>query len=219
MPDPRRGLAVRCVVVGLLVTLVSVLVVSGESPAAADDYGDDQPAGPGYYPDSTDQWYCFNSSVSTGNRPYINDSMAYLDTMTNQYDVYTSTCGTSTDNVWVNQDLNGSLGYAPCWKWANEAAHICDQVLTIVSEIDHFEAAGTCGASANQLVNNYVISTRHELGHSVGLAHVPYYQDFDPCYGTNPAANDAMVSDWIMGSPWTYWTYSTHHIAHINCFC
>lgn len=205
---------VRFPVAAVLAVAVAVTAIAvATEKVSADAYGYPNP---GYVHDSLDHWYCFDSTF-VNNRAYVNDAMGYLDATTNLYDVYTPTCGTSTDAVWINVDLGGPLGYTPCVRWVNQATHVCDQFWVIIDEAAHWDAVAYCGGDANQLVGNYVISVRHELGHTAGLSHFAPYGAI--CGDVNPLANDAMVSDWVTGNPWPYVVYSTHHIGHVNCKC
>lgn len=82
-----RARSTRTAILSLLFS-VAVLVLAPVS-TGADPYGDPNP---GYKADGNDHWYCF-SGGATFDRNRVTTSMQYLDTNTNLYDVYTSTCG------------------------------------------------------------------------------------------------------------------------------
>lgn len=182
-------------------------------PASADPYGYPNP---GYIYDSTDQYYCFDGTVAFGNIPEIQNAMEYLDDSTSVYDVYSPACGTSTDQVWIEQNLEGSyvFGYSPCARYKPLA--VCDQAWVIYSPPDHYEAAYACGGNV-AYQGNLIVTMRHELGHTVGLSHAATVGTL--CGPVNGYAVDAMVSDWIVGNTFAFLDYNSHHVDHINCRC
>lgn len=188
-----------CIVGGILAT---------GSTARADPFGYPNP---GFYRDSSDHWFCFNSSVPAGtDRQRIRDSMSYLDDTTVMWDVETSTCGTSTDVVWVYGGAGGTPGVTTCVRWLAYAA--CDQFWVEINQPLHYTTTGQCGGGATMYDINMIQTVRHELGHTTGLSHL----DPDLSLCTGYAGDDAMTSDFIGYITLDFTDYNTHHRNHVD---
>lgn len=106
---------------------------------------------------------------------------------------HSSACGTSTDVVWIEAELNGldgALSQAICVKHASWG--VCDQFWVFYDPAMNFlTALDRC--STNQCVAhtyriNLVLTYRHELGYTAGLHH--YVGSLNKSYGT-------MNSNWV----------------------
>lgn len=206
----------RRLVLAVLAALALVTSISAGT-AAADPYGSPNP---GLYPDSKDHWFCFDASVPASERPRISASMSYLDDRTNMYDVYTASCGTSTDVVWVYGspiivDGYSYYGYTTCAVWVYEPWGVCDQFWVLVDQPLHFARTVACGSSGTVYDLNLITTIRHELGHTAGLSHAAYTGP--PC-DYQPGGNDAMTSDFYAFVTYDYVDYNGHHRDHINAF-
>jgi hypothetical protein len=99
----------------------------------------------------------------------------------------------------------------------------CDAYVAMFVPPAHVEMAFlVCAGSHSAWTaysNNLNVTIRHELGHTVGLMHVP--SDGTPCSGVHPAADDAMVIDWLGPNDYhnKWYTYSAHHRTHVNACC
>jgi hypothetical protein len=195
----------------LVVALALVTLAVGGTPAKADPFG--YPA-QGYVADGADHWYCINTGMDTDNVNRINAAMANLDTQTDMYDVYTSTCGTSTDILWIRNDSmvdpygNPARGVTNCLTWASWG--VCDQYWIQFNQLEVFYEAVTY--YPNDIGNNFGINMAktlcHELGHSTGLVH-------NNDNGATGGGIDCMVSGPVPTS-WYYDVYNAHHVGHVN---
>ncbi len=173
----------------------------GGTTVLADPYGWPNP---GYTPDGYDHGDCY-SSVPSADQFYMAEAMEYLDSRTNLYNYHSSTCGDSTDVVWVPSDLPGSRGAAVCARWASYEYRVCDQfwlqydTAQIYSETLTYNTDGDNGGN---FYANFRKTLRHELGHSVGLSH-------------SNDRGDAMETGWVP-TQLRYVTYDDHHRDHIN---
>jgi Peptidase M66 len=192
--------------IGLLaLVLVATALVVGSLPTGASPYGAD-PGGVGYYPDSTDHWYCFDSSVPGANRARYDSAMANVDAQTVMYDVVAGSCGYSTDVKYYEAnpipfvDPN-TRGWAPCHHTVIYA--FCDQVLVFVNPAQIWIENGGFGGDATQFEVNYHKTIRHETGHSIGLGH---------WNGVH-----AMESGHVPIN-YGYIFYNAHDVCHVNTF-
>lgn len=190
-------------------------------PANADDYGYPGGTSPLRYPDSADHWYCFRNVASGTDQNRIHTAMGILDSQTEMYDVYTATCGTSTDAAWEFvgwcQIPGGSgcpLGRTVCEQhvfWG-----VCDRFGVYIDATTHYFSAidwvnahgGDVGYSFNVNLN---MSVCHELGHSAGLHHIT--GPLDPPVRCMNSAWIAPTNGW---EELNYVMYSDHHVWHIN---
>ena len=182
----------------MLVTFVPVSEVS------ATPYGW-APGGPNMLPDSTGHSFCYYNIPAGTDRARMVDAMEYLDSATNMYDVYTASCFTSTDVVFVYQTpipipgIGNARGFTDCRSFVNN--FFCDQARV---SIDIWQI----GLEATDPTNhemNIGKTVRHEVGHTVGLSH-------------HPPGTDAMSSG-AVPSNWSFFWYTAHDIIHINCVC
>jgi hypothetical protein len=141
--------------------------------------------------------------------------MSHLDDATDMYDVEAGSCGSSTDVVWVYAGIaDGVRGIANCAVWLAYA--VCDQFWVRIDNVLHFYYTLECGGDGSIFELNMVQAVRHELGHTAGLSHVV---DEDPlCGPPNPAADDAMGSDFVAFPTFEYVDYNSHHVAHIDAW-
>lgn len=183
-----------------LVGILGALLVS--DPAAADPFGG-QPGGPPYRADGADHWYCFYNITGSERDPY-NAAMEYLDSATDMYDVFTPTCGTSTDVMFLNNpNLDpGVAGLTLCV--APLAAPVCDGFWIATDSQEYFWYLGPGSAPFDVHVGQNI---RHEVGHSVGLSHS------DTTYS---AMRSGVLPD-LGGYNFVWGLYEAHHINdHIN---
>jgi hypothetical protein len=208
------------VIAALLVTLAASVVSIG--PANADPYGYTGGSDPMRFPDGADHWYCFRAVPSGTDQGRINTAMANLDNQTDMYDVYTATCGISTDVAWEFVGWCQIPGVGGCAQGRascelNAAWGICDRFGVLVDATLHYIMAidwvNAHGGDVGFLFNvnlNYTVC--HELGHTAGLRHVGVL---------NPSVR-CMNSVWIAPTSTlealNYAIYSDHHVAHINTY-
>jgi hypothetical protein len=205
--QPRRLLG--SVGLCLLVVLAGTFAAN---PAWSDPYGYPNP---GFVHDGPDHYYCFHSSVPAGlDRSRINDSMNYLDSVTEIVEHLVLSCGTSTDLMWLYSSV-AALGRTTCVKWANELYHVCDAYWVEVNPSAHLQFTALCAGGESEYEVNMILTVRHELGHTVGLSHD---DPIPPDCGLPINGNDAMVSDWVPVSlEWL--DYNNHHRKHVDCVC
>lgn len=209
----RRFLAPSVRLLLVLFGVVGLLAIPGPAPAAADPFGW-EPGAPNLLADSLDHWYC-TPAIAESNRTHYNSAMAHLDAATDLYDVNSGdSCGSSTDVAFIETDLNGPLGRAQCVS-AVPNTLLCDSAWVLVDNAEHWSTAAYCGSSAAELTGNFIITTRHELGHTVGLSHTP---PIAPTCGGAILGNDPMTSDWVRNQPLSIFNYNLHHIGHVNNF-
>lgn len=198
----------------LCIALAVAIAIGHGTPAGADDWGysNDDGNGPVQVPDSLDHAYCFDASVPSSRRPVYTGSMAYLDDTTAFSDVAVS-CSSITDVAFYEADLgSGIRGYSPCQKWVTWG--VCDRTNVYVNAAEIFRNTGACGGGQPRFDVNLITTIRHEIGHTVGLHHIPAVGAL--C--GPPAGDDAMTSDFTPVSlDWV--DYNAHHVAHMNCRC
>ncbi len=187
----------------LVIVATSLLV--GSLPTSASPYGADF-GGPGYYPDSTDHWYCFDSSVPAVNRARYDSAMVNVDIQTVMYDVATGSCGYSTDVKYYEANPipfvdPATRGWAPCHHVVIYA--LCDQVLAFVNPAQIWIQNGGFGGDALQFEVNYQKTIRHETGHSIGLGHSS---------GVHALASGPVPINY------GYLFYTAHDACHVNAF-
>jgi len=155
--------------VAAVVGVVSLLWLALEAPAVADPFGGD-PGGFPYRADSADHWYCFYSNIVGGDRSPYDAAMVNLDSQTEMWDVYTPTCGTSTDVMFLhNPSLGiGVFGQVACVRFVSGSTVTCDAFWAATNNPEYlfFLQAGDAPLSVH--VNQNI---RHELGHTTGLTH------------------------------------------------
>lgn len=202
----RRGSAV---LLGALILIAGVLV--NHAPASAHGYGF---SGTGLYlPDSADDWYCFYNNLPDV-QPY-HDAEVYLDSATDMYRVYASTCGPSTDKMFLRNDAltdsagNPVRGIAQC---VSASTFVCDAFWVAVNYAEIWANTVAHGGDANNLNLNISKTIRHELGHAAGMWHTPVAGSQAPC---GADVTDTMVQGWVPTS-FTYLVYNSHHICHVN---
>jgi hypothetical protein len=209
------------VVISVIVAAIGIAV---PPQASADPFGYPNP---GQIADGADHWFCHTPSIA-GDETRIADAMTILDAQTDMYDAFAgSTCGTSTDVVWVRDDGltdaifggSGSVslrGATLCVRWATWG--VCDQAWVIYNRLEMFynTVNNTSGADVGP---NYDVNVRktlgHELGHTAGLSH-NNGADAAPCGSPLPGPADPMRSSWVVTNTVFHW-YNAHHIdCHIN---
>lgn len=194
--------------IAFAVVLGSIMLVPAPSVGAHTNY----PNLP--FPDDTQHNYCFHSSVYSGHYIRINDAMSYLDSVTDMYDVnHRFNCASWVDVRWMETDLpSGIFEYIPCVLFSGWP--VCDSYDVQLDGGEHFAASITCTGTWDQVEYNWVISIRHELGHTVALPHELLSGTL--CTGQN--GTDAMISDWVISFSWAYVTYNSHNTGHVNGF-
>ncbi|MFI7534900.1 hypothetical protein [Streptosporangium sp. NPDC049376] len=174
----------------------------------------------GMYPDKSTHSWCYHSSVSSTLKSYIPGAMDNLYTSTTIPGVpQHATCDSqnsnqdgdpATDVMWIQGNLNGAFGTAPCFvETASNSTH-CDQRKVTI-------AASTIEASQYPH-HQYIKTVCHELGHTAGFDHysalasppaippggvLDCMTSGDVKYASNPTGS------WI-------WQYNSHHISHAN---
>jgi hypothetical protein len=194
--------------VGALILIAGVFL--SHAPASAHGYGF---SGAGVYlPDSADDWYCFYTNIPDV-QPY-HDAEAYLDSATDMYRVYTSTCGPSTDKMFLRNDAltdsmgNPLRGIAQC---VTANVFVCDAYWVAVNYAEIWNNTVAHGGDSNNLNLNINKTARHETGHTAGMWH-PVTGNQAPC-GADVV--DTMVQGWVP-TDFTYLVYNSHHICHVN---
>lgn len=183
-------------------TLVSIGVVAPSTGAQADFIG---AAWGWWFANGQSHRYCY-FYVGSSQRSFITSSMDYLDLATDLWDVnHGTTCGSTTDIVWIDQDLDvyespGTrvFGATYCVNGSNGVCNIFH------ANVDNQEVCQvTCG-DPGWYSNARMHNVRHELGHTVGLQH-------DTISGQH-----AMRSG--LGNNWYYLLFDPHHIWHIDTY-
>jgi hypothetical protein len=185
--------------------IVSAIALTPAQSASADPFGGE----PGGYPwraDSRDHWYCFHPSIPGGSQWVFHDAMANLDAQTVMWDRFASSCGSSTDIIYMdNPDLGyGIAGAALCWTLAPGSSSVCDQFWVA---LDPWEIANFWQPTYAPLDTHIQQNIRHETGHTTGLTH-------------NGTPTSAMRSGLLpdLGFYNFVWMLyeSPHHVDHIN---
>jgi hypothetical protein len=200
-----------------IVALSLPLVVVPSVDSSADPFGW-EPGGTGLLADSRDHWYCTTSSVSAGSRHYYVEAMAYLDDRTVMSDHDSgSSCTSLTDVVFIIDNTWGSLGQTMCVAPVSPGSLRCEQMWIIVNDTAHFQITATCNDTPDEMMVNYMMTVRHEIGHTTGLSHTS--ANGGSLCGPPYNGNDTMTSDWVTaGAPLTFITYNDHHKNHIDGF-
>ena len=193
--------------------VLAVGVLSASLPASvsasvsASPYGAEF-NGPGYYPDSLDHWYCFDGSVPAGDYVYRQWAMANMDAQTAGYDVAASGCGSATDIRFFEANPipwhgSGTVGWAPCAYFLIYLA--CDQSWVYTNFTAIWVFGGGLGGDPNLITYWFHFTTRHEIGHTLGLGHSD---------GTH--ALHTPLADVNLASAWLYYQY--HDVCHYNLY-
>lgn len=146
--------------------------------------------------------------------------MSYLDDRTVMSDSEMA-CNSSTDAVFIiNNSLNYNgapiLGQTACARLISPGSQYCDASWVVINDAEHWRITSVCHGDPDQLTFNYVLSVRHELGHTVGLAHTGAV---GPTCGPPYNGTDTMISDWVTsGTTLSLLAYNDHHKAHIDGF-
>src|SRR5262245_39450329 len=146
----------------------------------------------------------------------MHDVMAYIDDVTDHYDVYTPTCGSATDTVYHYESpielAPGSYGHAPCTTTTGWLGLFCERSDVRIDTVALFLENGGLSGDPGRLDYNLHFLVRHETGHNFGFGH---NYDFEyPCLPENPMiAGDC-------GFPLTYdldfLAYTLHDVLHLN---
>ncbi len=170
---------------------------------------------PGFVADDAQHEFCKHSSIAPSEHVRFDQAMQHMDLKTDLYDVDLGTsCPAGTDIVFIYNSAWPALGETICVVWLN--IFQCDVFWVIINPADHVNTWVYCGGPLSNLDFNWHITIRHEIGHTLGLWHVQPTGTI--CSPPNPAAIDAMVSDWVI-KPYetlSYLDYSAHHVNHIN---
>lgn len=147
-------------------------------------------------------WYCFDSSVPASpasERDRFHAGMVHLDSTTALYDVYTPTCGSSTDIVFHYDGLTTAYGVAECQLRTGMFGEQCDRWDV---KIDLLLIAGDTVGTFYEFNMHHMI--RHEIGHTAGIHHP------DP---TGKHAMSVRLNDYDLN----YLNWPSHEITcHIN---
>ena len=157
--------------VGLLVAAATLAV---RTPAGAGpfDWGYTGGGDPTRAPDSRDHWHC--KAHFSLHHDWLNSAVEQLDAQTVMYRQDASTCGSSTDIVWVQTALNGIDGGEHIAE-ATCAVHVtwgvCDQFWALVDQPGHYVAALAYGSPdpSGWYSRNLQRSLRHLVGRTAGL--------------------------------------------------
>ncbi|MEU7004534.1 hypothetical protein [Nonomuraea sp. NPDC046570] len=202
------------IVVGIAVVLTLVSVTS----ASADIW-----PFKGVPPDKASHSYCYTSSVSATSKSYIPGAMNYLNERTAIPGVsFHSSCDTqnsdgdgspATDVAWFDMWVDGAYGEATCKIRTASDSGVCDQAFVKLN-------TGTLNAAARPH-QQYIKTSCHELGHTVGLNHYSALASPpEPPAGDFSQPHDCMMSGDVDKMPdptgsWL-WQYNDHHVNHIN---
>ena len=178
----------------LLAGLISCgLVIVATPPASADDFGFCT-AATGCRADDANEDYCTPYGWPSPWGTIFTDAMKNLDSQTDMYRTYSSTCNGHTD---IGGYLNTSPEYPSgigsttrglllCTKKVSGKVYTCDQASLVLN---------------TSLLPDYTQRRKtlcHEIGHAVGLTHGSTYGG---CMVSGTSSNI---------------TYATHHVNHIN---
>lgn len=176
---------------------VAALCLALAAPVSADEWGS-QDADTGAHPDGGDHTFCYGFSLPVSLEPNV-DQAEYnaLEADTDADVAFNASCDLSgepqTDVRWLEGDLPGSRGSAPCAIYHFSPVH-CDRYN---ATIDLAEV--NVGANDEWDQNK---TACHELGHTVGLSH---------------GNGDCMIGGERPDLTDTWVTYGPHHTNdHIN---
>ena len=165
----------------LAVAAVPATTAGADSPY---DWGYTGGSDPSRAPDSRDHWHC--KTYFDIHHDWLNSAVEQLDgqTVMDRYDA--SSCGTSTDVVWIKSELDGIDGgeYRARSLCATHVSWgVCDQFWTQVDQPWFYVAAFSQGASdpSDWYSRNIQMAMRHEIGHTAGLHH--YTGSLSSTYG------------------------------------
>ncbi|MFP5308756.1 MAG: hypothetical protein ACLGIR_04165 [Actinomycetes bacterium] len=166
---------------------MGVLVVSLR-PAIADPFPG---TSDGRRADGTTHVYCYDNTVTITSAPSF--GITNIDAQSDMVRSYSSTCYSSTDVVFHEADLPGTVrGSRVCTKAISST--ICDS-----SRVTFDYAQIDIGANDTE---DRQKTACHEVGHSAGLGH---------------ASTDCMVSGEIPDTSLTWRTYREHSVVdHLN---
>jgi len=195
----------RSVKVGIGTAVLASIALGGT--AGASPYGN-EPGAPGYVPDSSDHWFCFDASVPSQYRFYYQWAMDNLDIQSAPiYDVESGSCGWATDVKMIQASLSwvgsGVIGYAPCVTRAWNNNMICEAGEVWNDAALIFANNGGFGGSQSLLDHRLHHNVRHEVGHTAGMAHY------------NTGGPHAVYSGLSTGAA-GYHAYRGHDICHLN---
>lgn len=186
----------------LLIGFVFALLLAPAASSVADsptDWGYTGGSDPIRAPDSRDHWHC--KTHYPIEHQLLNSAMTQLDAQTVLSRNDSSSCGSSTDVVWVKTALCGirncgAYGKTICVSHAYWG--VCDQFWVLIDQPLHYVQALTRPDAASNPGHwysvNIQLTMRHELGHSAGLHH--YTGPLHPYYGT---MNSATVPNSVPG--------------------
>jgi len=188
-----------------------VLVLAPQGGAGATPHGGG-PGGPGYWPDSADHWFCFESNVPSADYPIYQDAFQYLDNVTSMYDSQSSYCGSLTDVIISNTHpipgCSNCLGMAPCIAKTGFLNLACEQGMEYVDTTNIWIASGGFSGDINVYWFNVIYNARHELGHTAGMGH-----------STNSPSVHVMAQGFYTDyGNWARWGFRSEDTCHVNEF-
>jgi hypothetical protein len=218
----------QCRVIAAVSSLVVMaglcLSLALAAPAQADPYADCRQGTAVCRPDTNPDHWCFGQT--TEGRPVLRSSIQWaIDNADNTTDITTSfmsSCSATADARWRESGLGqGILGQYICTDWAGasypEVCYSSDVVINmnahdyVADDPSNIIPSSDGNVEPGEIALNVDMSTCHEFGHHLGLAHhnVAWYQDFD---------NDCMRNEWLeaeqANAGWR--KYNGHHRDHIN---
>lgn len=195
------------IVVGVLLAVA----LAPRTPVAAEsafDWGYTGGSDPNRAPDSRDHWHC---KTNFGlHHDWLNSAMEQLDVQTVMYRQDASSCGSSTDVVWVQTALGGIDGgeYVAKTTCVDHVSWgVCDQFWVLIDQPWYYAAAFTYGSSdpGTWYARNLQARMRHEVGHTAGLHH--WGGSLTSGFGAmNSATIPNGTSGWL-----TYLAYASFH--------
>lgn len=205
----RRGTGT----LGVLVVAVSLVAATSAVESSPYDWGYTGGSDSTRAPDSRDHWHC---KTNFGlHHDWLNSAVEQLDAQTvmDRYDA--SSCGSSTDVVWVQTELNGIDGgeYIAQTLCATHVAWgVCDQFWSLIDQPWHYAAAFTYGGSdpSGWYSRNLQKTMRHQVGRTAGLH--PWDGGLSSTFG---AMNEATIPN---GTPsWlTYLAFTSFQVGLVN---